>query len=141
MVSKNDIAGLEYDWVAVDVDGRIAVFSTAGAGEVPSEFLESIDKHEQVIEYLLNLEPVAEAISYPPVADGLKNTWRDLAERGVFAYDCSPNGGAYELVGVPGRFRSLEDLPEVLATAASRTRFSKNFSALPRVLLNEAGVQ
>jgi hypothetical protein len=34
--SAIDIQGFEYDWLAVDLDGHVAVFTTAGDGFAPS---------------------------------------------------------------------------------------------------------
>src|SRR5437899_85750 len=37
--SADEILGLEFDWLASDADGHVALFSTAGGGYAPEDFL------------------------------------------------------------------------------------------------------
>lgn len=96
-----DIRGLEYDWVGCDSKGCVALFSTAGAGYAPPEFLVDTDAHFDALQEVLALPATTEARFFPDIASGLANTWRLVAERGLYAYDSSPNGGPYHLVAAP----------------------------------------
>lgn len=121
--TADDIAGLEFDWLASDADGAVGFFSTAGGGYAPDEFLRDTDAHDQAIEVILARPACTEARSEPEVAAGLPNTWRLMAERGVFAFDSDPNGGPYRLVAVPRDPIRVADLPERAASVARRIVF------------------
>lgn len=44
--SRDEIHGLEFDWLARDADGNVALLSTAGGGYAPEEFLRDTDLHD-----------------------------------------------------------------------------------------------
>jgi hypothetical protein len=118
--SAQDIVGLEYDWLGTDADGHIALFSTAGGGYAPDAFLINTDAHDAAIEAIL-AEPATTiarvAPNYP------ENTWRLVAERGVFAFDADPLGGPYKLVAAPGVGVVVDELPKVAADVVRRLVF------------------
>ena len=99
--TAEEIQGYEYDWIACDEYGRVAMFSTAGGGYAPRAFLADTDKYDEALEALMERDVFTSARQAPTVAEGLANTWKELAERGVFSYDSDPLGGPYRLVGVP----------------------------------------
>lgn len=113
-----DVAGLEYDWIASDATGHVALFSTAGAGYAPPAFLRDTDAHDAALRVVLGLPATTEAEFYPAVAAGLANTWRLVAERGLFAYDASPSGGPYRKVAAPVVATRLDALPPAVAAVA-----------------------
>jgi hypothetical protein len=82
--SADDIRGVEYDWLASDADGHIALFTTAGAGFAPEEFLRNTDEHDAAIAAVLAAKASTSSRFAPELAPGLENTWRLMAERGVF---------------------------------------------------------
>lgn len=59
MTSKTpeEIVGLEYDWLASDADGYVALFSTAGGRWAPQEFLEVTDAHDRAIDAIKSTAP------------------------------------------------------------------------------------
>lgn len=120
-----EIEGLEFDWIACDTEGRVAVFSTAGGGEAPAEFLLDTDAHDVALEVLLAMPASTSARFAPPMADGFRNTWRLAAERGLFAYDTDPSGGPYRLVAAPSVPCLLSSLPSSVQGVAARIRFSR----------------
>lgn len=99
--SAEEIAGLEYDWLARDAEGHVALFSTAGGGYAPSRFLHDTDAHDAAIDAIVALPPSTEVERAPELPPHLDNRWRSVAERGLFAFDSDPNGGAYRLVAIP----------------------------------------
>ena len=117
MVAKSaeDIRGREFDWLAVDSDGYVALFSTAGAGYAPAEFLRDTDAHDAAIEHILALSASTKARFAPQLAPGLKNTWLLVAERGLFAFDSDPTGGPYRLVAAPELPIRITGLPNSIA--------------------------
>lgn len=118
--SAEDIEGIEYDWLARDEDGHVAMFSTAGAGYAPPTFLRDTDAHDAAFDALLALPATTSAKFFPEIAPGLKNTWKLVAERGLFAFDCDPNGGPYRLVAAPTVAVHADSLPPAVSKVAAR---------------------
>lgn len=117
--TADEIMGFEYDWLAVDADGHIGLFSTAGGGFAPPEFLQDIDAHDAGVEALMASPASTVCRFFPEVAIGLPNAWKDAAERGLFAFDSDPNGGPYRLVASPENPATLIEVPEETRSAAS----------------------
>lgn len=124
-----DIEGLEYDWLGCDAEGFLALFSTAGAGYAPAAFLYDPDAHQLAIDSILALPPTTEATHSPEIGAGLVNTWRLVAERGLYAYDCEATGGPYHLVAAPRVAARREELPETVVAVASRICCPVRFAA------------
>jgi hypothetical protein len=97
ITSADDLLGTEYDWLTQDADGHVGLFSTAGGGYVPEKAWRHINAHDAAIAAILALPPSTTARFAPEVGAGLENTWRLVAERGLFAFD-SDHGGPYNLV-------------------------------------------
>lgn len=125
--SPEEIEGVEYDWLSVDEDGCVALFSTAGAGYAPAEFLRDTDAHDQAIQTVLSLPRTTDAKFSPDLAEGLANTWQLVAQRGLYAYDCDPNGGPYRLVAAPVAPIRVDALPAAVASVAARISCNLRF--------------
>ena len=120
MKSANEIVGLEFDWLASDARGHVALFSTAGSGFAPDEFLRDTDAHDAALEAILTSPATTRARFAPELPPGLTNTWRLVAERGLFAFDSDPNGGPYRLVAAPVSPVLAADLPRSVVEVVSR---------------------
>jgi hypothetical protein len=116
--SADEILGFEFDWIASDADGHVALFSTAGGGYAPEEFLQNTDAHDAAIDAILASSPTTKIRLAPELAPGLQNTWRLVAERGVFAFDSDPHGGPYRLVAAPEVALRIAELPPPAAAVA-----------------------
>jgi hypothetical protein len=125
-----DTQGLEYDWLGSDVSGCVALFSTAGAGYAPKAFLRDTDAHDMAIQAVLVLPVTTEARFAPDLGPGLINTWRLVAERGLYAYDSNPNGGPYRLVAAPVVPVRVDALPPDVANVATAVRCSLRFESM-----------
>lgn len=79
----------DFDWFAVDADGAVALFATGGQGFVPPT----------VVEFHVMHETVAGSIEYPNW--GTDQIWNDAANLGLYVFDWSPSGGAYQRVASP----------------------------------------
>jgi hypothetical protein len=119
--------GLEFDWLGCDEVGCVGLFSTAGAGYPPIAFMLDKEAHERAIEAILALPPSTTASSAPPVGEGLTNTWKLVAERGLFAYDSDPNGGPYRLVATPAVPIRMAALPVDIADVVARIKLALRF--------------
>ena len=103
-----EIQGREFDWFAVDSDGNIAMFATAGAGFVPEEVLRHLSQHDSL----------AEEIPKPHI--GTTQVWNDYAVLGLYVFDWDLPGGPYVLEATPSKpmarefhfkVRSISQLP------------------------------
>lgn len=119
--------GLEFDWLGCDEVGHVALFSTAGAGHAPAVFLRNTAAHDAAIDMVLGLPASTTAKFYPTLPPGTINTWRLVAERGLYAFDCDPNGGPYRLVAEPITPVKLDKLPVSVTDLASQTRVKSRF--------------
>jgi len=129
-----EISGLEFDWLASDANGHVAMFSTAGGGYAPEEFLRDTDAHDNAADIILALPSYTKARFAPELGPGLKNTWQMMAERGFFAFDSDPNGGPYRLVAAPERATHVSELPRVVSDVVARLVFLHlKFSELSRI--------
>lgn len=136
--SADDVRGFEFDWLASDADGHVALFSTAGGGYAPEEFLRDTDAHDAAIEGILASPASTKARVAPALPAGLRNTWREMAERGVFAFDSDANGGRYRLVAVPETPVRVAELPDTAAEVVYRLVLRHlKFTALPGPLSKE----
>ncbi|WP_437719848.1 hypothetical protein [Sorangium sp. So ce861] len=139
--SADDILGLEFDWLASDADGYVALFSTAGGGYAPDEFLRDTDAHDAAIDAVLAWPASTVARFAPELPPGLKNTWRLVAERGLFAFDSDPHGGPYRMVAAPADPVRIFDLPRIVIGIVEclklrQVRFARQ-SVIPAELLQE----
>jgi hypothetical protein len=118
--TADDLAGFEFDWLASDAEGYVAFFSTAGGGYAPYAFLSDTDAHQEAIDVLIASPATTFAKMAPELRSDLTNTWKLAAERGLFAFDSDPNGGAYNKIGVPAQPIRLPELPAVVRVVAGR---------------------
>jgi len=131
------ISGYEYDWLGSDADGRVALFSTAGFGFAPDSCLERGHDHEDAIALILLSKPSTPARFAPQIAAGLENTWRLMAERGLYAFDWDHAKDRYTLVAPPEIPVGLAALPIDAAMVARRIVFPRlRFAGLTEVTEN-----
>lgn len=131
--SAEDIEGLEFDWLASDATGKVALFSTGGAGFAPSAFLRDTESHDSAIRTLMSQDARTNARFAPTLDPSKTNTWRMAAERGLYAYDCDPSGGPYVLVAAPMRALGLEEVGEQVGLVASRISLRLAFADSPSI--------
>lgn len=120
-----EVHGGELDWLATDADGHVALLSSAGGGYVPEAPLRDTDALEAAIEAILTLAITTEVRFAPVLAPDLVNTWRMVAERGLYAFDSDPNGGPYLLVAAPVVPIRLTSLPASVVQIVEAVRFPR----------------
>jgi hypothetical protein len=130
--------GLDFDWLASDAEGYVAVFASAGGEIPPDAVLADMDAHVRALEALLTA-PVHTRALFAPPGPG-EERWRAAAERGLFVYRCSPGGGPYLLAAAPEtpiRTLQLPAGPGLLVQAMrfGQLRFRYIHSVTPDVLL------
>jgi hypothetical protein len=102
-MTRSDFIGSEFEWYAVDQDGFLAIFFSAGWGPVPDVVFDSFAA-QKLIETWIGLSQ----ISYPDA--NFQATSRRLFELGVFAYDWLDSFGPYRRFVNPEKPVALTDL-------------------------------
>jgi hypothetical protein len=122
----------DLDWYAIDIDGQVGQFSTAGFGPVPSAVFRSYLAYIDAIEHVKSL-PIRCKYTllrkYPITA-----SWELAAQRGLFGYDWDSSRAGwydsnlpYELVTLPLRPLMVDELPSEVADWVSQIRFPVSF--------------
>lgn len=124
--------GLARDWFAVDRTGAVGRFASAGPGLIPPALLADDIDPEIVKAGVLELPAHGEAV-LASVATADRGESMEFARRGLWSFDKSPHGGAYELFARPVRPIRIDALPESLRATLERVR-------LPEVVFGEVDV-
>lgn len=103
MRPAHEIVGVEFDWLAIDREGRLALFATAGSGMAPGF---ATDAREL-------LDAVLSLIETPNW--GSAQVWDDYASVGLYVYDWDVSIGAYR------RLRTPEGAPDPVLLASMGT--------------------
>jgi hypothetical protein len=120
----------DWTWLAIDKDGHVAVFTTAGCGPIPVDHLNSPrDTFEFDVEREIN--ELAERCSAKMLVDLPRpDSFISLAQRGVFTFDWSDihrseqeSTKMYEAMAVPAKPILISSLPEKIASIATRLSF------------------
>lgn len=114
-ITLEDIQGYEYDWLACDINGHVALLSTGGNGYAPRAFINAIDVYDKAIEHMLNLSETTTCDIYPKIAEGCVNTWKEASKRGVYGYDTNYEDEGYSLVSKPKKPIVVDQLPFEIA--------------------------
>jgi hypothetical protein len=83
------VQGREFDWFALDCNGRVGLFASAGCGNVPIQVQQNYALHDSIVEtfHLPNY--------------GSLEVWRDYAKYGFYVFDWRQNAGPYERMAIP----------------------------------------
>lgn len=133
--SENELLGSEWDWLACDAEGAVALFCTAGGGYTPPAFLENTDAHDAAIDALFAL-PVTTEATFVDAEEGYPQV-RNGALRGVYMYDADMFRGPYRRIATPNKPAKLRDLPREIRDVAIRLghiRFD-DLSVITRALI------
>lgn len=100
-----ELEGREFDWYAIDNEGNLALFSTAGEGLIPAMVIDNYQIHDDV----------SEAIEAPNW--GSSEVWSDYASLGMYVFDWDLPGGPYQRERVPTKDMSQELKQKILKAA------------------------
>lgn len=95
-IYKEELEGREFDWFAIDNEGNIGLFSTAGEGTIPGPVMEAYSEHDDISEQL-------ESPNW-----GSSEVWSDYAVLGLYVYDWNLHGGPYKRERKPSKVMSNE---------------------------------
>jgi hypothetical protein len=114
-IYEEELEGREFDWFAIDCEGNIGLFSTAGEGTIPSAVMEAYSEHDKISEQL-------ESPGW-----GSSEVWSDYAALGLYVYDWSLHGGPYKKERAPSKVINAE-LKQKLLSLGSLHSFSVKFA-------------
>lgn len=136
-IPRSEQEGRDFDWFAVDTDGHIAHFTTAGFKYLPESVSASAEDLQRVTDYFNNEAPLrgahkvdAESIVQFMDWKGEENEQRylvsfaSMADRGLFSYDIETYvrpGIAYSRVTIPVSPVALRELPGEIKAIIQRT--------------------
>lgn len=112
---RGHLEGGEFDWFAIDRAGKIAMFSTAGAGFIPEVVVAGHAEHSRI------------ANDFPTPHWGSTQVWDDFAALGLYVYDWAGNDiGSYRRQRVPSG-EMADDLRARLLGLTSMPRLDYEF--------------
>jgi len=85
----NAFEGYEFDWFAQDTTGTLALFSTAGWGEIPVEVIRHAEAHRAATATIAQPSSSTSAV------------WQDYAQVGLYVFDWQHWNGPYKQVAAP----------------------------------------
>jgi len=115
LLHKHKYEGVEFDWLGVDEDGYVGLFSSAGFGYVPKHACDEGFFEELWYRQENELPLICEARSAQRPWNQPVNDWLDLSRRGFFAYNWN-HAEYYEMVcrpvplSSPLHIRTIENL-------------------------------
>ncbi|WP_226645348.1 hypothetical protein [Microbulbifer variabilis] len=92
-IYEEELEGREFDWFAIDSEGNIGLFSTAGEGTIPGSVIGAYSEHDNISEQL-------ESPNW-----GTSEVWSDF---GLYVYDWNLHGGPYKREREPSKVMSNE---------------------------------
>lgn len=131
VITREEIAGVEFDWFGVDRSGNVAQFLAAGDSAVPDSALQSEEYLEALHVYIDTL-PASEAPNAP--AGGFDLHLTHPQQRGLYVYDWTGQPGHYRLVAVPQKPLKAAELPAELAPYLETLRLDVEFGAQELVM-------
>jgi hypothetical protein len=123
-----EVLGIEWDFLAVDAAGCVAVLSSAGSGMIPEQVIVALDDVELAMDQVNQLPTITTAVPVEPGRTGDYSGWFDVSSRGFYTYDWDGMVGRYVLIAAPGEPIRVESLPELIRFPASLLRISQLFA-------------
>ncbi|WP_425309970.1 hypothetical protein AADG42_14785 [Ammonicoccus fulvus] len=128
---RSPVWGIEWDFLAVDADGRVACLSSAGFGPIPDRVLAHQLLVERAMAEVEDLPVLGPAEDRRDTDDRAGNyaDWFRMSECGLFAYDW--HNGAYRLVSAPTKGVEPSALSSTIRQAANLLALPLRFAEEP----------
>jgi hypothetical protein len=138
----------DWDWYAVDQDGHIGHFTSAGMRTLPESVKNDRETTEVIAQYFFEEAPILGGWSVRAEAErdcggwekqGFERYVKDfafMATKGLFSFDTDlvhGEEGRYYLVAIPERPLHVNDLPVKIKTLMSRTAALLRLSNCPYI--------
>lgn len=115
---RADLWGIDWDFLAVDSAGHVAVISSAGTGPIPEAVLAGREVVERTDSAIAALPKITRAVPDNPRRGGNTSVWYSSSERGLYVYDWTLWNGPYERISAPAEPLDIGSLPEHVQEAA-----------------------
>lgn len=132
---RDDLWGLEWDFVAVDTVGHAAILTSGGHGPIPLAVLTAREQVERAIAIVGTMPVTTTAVDAQPDRDGNYSDWYAYSARGLFTYDWHTHHGPYELISSPAEPLSISALPEAVLFVARLLTIPQPFTELTEFFL------
>ena len=129
------LRGREFDWLGIDRDGRVAVFSNAGYGPLPETVNERLADVDAALERAGELPVIGSAGNLESSGGGDCSFWYSYSAKGFYAYDWRVWGGPYRRLSSPTVPISIDRLPDQLQAAARLAVFPVDFADEPEITI------
>lgn len=130
-ISEEDQRCRDLDWFAVDDEGCVGHFTSAGFKLLPTTVVRSAEDLEIILEFFERSTPIREShFVDEQIIDSLrkeKNPERRLrdfvamADRGLYSYDIESYGDTYFRVAIPTSPIRIYELPENIQSILKQT--------------------
>ena len=124
MHTRHDFHGLEFDWFAVDAEGFVGVFLSAGWGPVPDFVFAHFDAQRVIEQHLRPPDDTGPMAHLPEGSPALAQ---------IYLYDWTATFGPYQREAVPAR-------PVRVAEFGLATELQSAFVVLPTICFSVATV-
>ncbi len=108
-VSEHDALLNECDWIAVDKNGLLGIFSTGGFGPLPKVLADKISVLDNIYEDVQAMPKISESLQEKEVKQNIFS-WICCSERGLYGYDWCNKNKAYKLLTSPSKPLLIEDI-------------------------------
>jgi hypothetical protein len=133
--------GLEFDWLAVDRKGHVALMLSSGYGPVPLTVLDRFAEVEDAVELLTGQLSVIAPMPKHDTRLYLTSEPYEAVERGLYVYDWAIYHGPYRRQLVPSVAVTLGELPPPLLTVARFAPLEVTFADAEEVELPYVDVE
>lgn len=122
--------GINFEWLAVDPTGCVALFDSAGYGAVPPIVFQHVEHVDDAVDMVDGLPMLNKAIKKVRSEGGDHTYWSNIIIRGLYVYDWELWHGPYQRLTSPVKLVSVDDLPPSIRSAAQLVKVSVPFSSV-----------
>lgn len=134
--SRDDLYGVDWDFLALDRDGQIALISSTGYGQIPPRVLDQAALVEDAVERSSALPVIGEPINRVPDRTGDYSSWFERSVRGFYTYDWSVYHGPYRALSAPTVALEVSAADPMIAQAASLLELQFSFATTAQFWLD-----
>jgi hypothetical protein len=122
--------GIEFDWLAVDEQGHVAVFSSSGSGPVPAAVNAAAAAVDSAVDVIAALEVIGgyTDVSGCVAEDGDYTDWYLFSSQGFYAFQWDLWDGPYIRICSPTRPITISELSPTIAQPAKLVQFNGAFA-------------
>lgn len=131
--------GLEFAWLAVDMLDHVGCFDSEGYGPVPAVAMERATDLDGVRDRIRRTMPVICLYETEPLPGDLTD-WRELASRGIYAFDWKNWHGPYRRVTAPIAPLAANGLPSGIRELARLVVLPVDLAAVSQFQLQDLDI-